>query len=217
MNLQQIAVDVPPLMLAITFHEAMHGYAAYRLGDPTAKQMGRLTLNPFAHIDPVGSLLVPGFLFLTGSRLLFGWAKPVPVNFFRLRRPKQDMVWVAAAGPLANLALAAASGILFRLLAAVALGAHGFGIPGIEFLLKMMAFSVTINVLLALFNLIPIPPLDGGRILVGILPRNQAVLVGRLEPIGMFLVVGLILLNPLGVMGLLGRLMSLLTAAFLGI
>ena len=217
MDLQKLAIVVPPLLLAITFHEAMHGYAAYRLGDPTAKQLGRLTLNPIAHIDPFGSVLVPALLFLTQAPILFGWAKPVPVNFFRLRNPKQDMVWVAAAGPLTNLALAAVSGIFYQLVLLVAQMLPPSTYTFLGFFKGMAEFSVAINVLLALFNLIPVPPLDGGRILVGLLPREQAVMVSRVEPYGMFLVVGLIFLNPFGIMSLLWRFMSLLTRTLLGL
>jgi Zn-dependent protease len=216
MDLQKLAIVVPPLLLAITFHEAMHGYAAYRLGDPTAKQLGRLTLNPLAHIDPFGSVIVPALLFLTRAPFLFGWAKPVPVNFFRLRNPKQDMVWVAAAGPLTNLALAAVSGIFYQLVLLVAQALPPSTYTFLGFFKGMAEFSVAINVLLALFNLIPVPPLDGGRILVGLLPREQAIMVSRVEPYGMFLVVGLIFINPFGIMSVLWRFMSLLTRTLLG-
>ena len=216
MDLQRLAIVVPPLLLAITFHEAMHGYAAYRLGDPTAKLQGRLTLNPIAHIDPVGSVIVPAILFLTRAPFLFGWAKPVPVNFFRLRNPKQDMIWVAAAGPLTNLSLAAVSGIFYQLVLLLAQALPPSAYTFLGFFKGMAEFSVAINVLLALFNLIPIPPLDGGRILVGVLPREQAALVSRLEPYGMLIVVGLIFINPFGVMSHLWRLMSVLTRTLLG-
>jgi len=215
MNLEQLAIVVPPLLLAVTFHEAMHGYVAYRLGDATAKSLGRLTLNPLAHIDPVGTLLVPGVLFLTGAPFLFGWAKPVPVNFNRLRNPKNDMTWVAFAGPLTNLALAAVSAIFYRLLVLVA-PATGSPSGVLSFFVYMTAFSVQINVLLAIFNLIPVPPLDGGRILVGILPTNQAIAVSRLEPFGMYVLAALIFLNPLGIMRLVWNLVSVLSRMFLG-
>jgi Zn-dependent protease len=217
MDLQRLAIVVPPLLLAITFHEAMHGYAAYRLGDPTAKLLGRLTLNPIAHIDPLGSVIIPALLFVTNASFLFGWAKPVPVNYFRLRNPKQDMMWVAAAGPLTNLTLAALSGLFYKLLVLLAQVLASPTSPLMGFFAGMAVFSVKINVLLALFNLIPVPPLDGGRILVGILPREQAAAVSRVEPFGMFIVVGLILLNPFGLTSLLWRSMSLLTRMFLGI
>ncbi len=213
MDLEKLLIAVPPLLLAVILHEVMHGYAAYRLGDPTAKQLGRLTLNPIAHVDPIGTLLIPLFLFLSNAPFLFGYAKPVPVNFFRLRNPKKDMIWVAAAGPLTNLAVAAICGILFRMLMLFPNNGGVF----FEFFLRMFYFSVVINVLLALFNLIPIPPLDGGRILVGSLPNEKAAMVSRLEPYGMFLVIFLIWFNPFGAANLLWHFMTILSELLLGV
>lgn len=215
MDLQKLLVIIPPLLLAVTLHEAMHGYVAYRLGDPTAKLMGRLTLNPFAHVDLVGTVLVPLVLFVTGAPFLFGWAKPVPVNVFRLRNPKRDMGWVAASGPLTNLTLAAVSGLAFQFLEMLLpLAGQGPG-PFLIFFLRMAQFSVLINVVLAVFNMIPVPPLDGGRILVGLLPRPQALALSRVEPYGMFILVGLIVLNPvLGLLRPVWHLMDLLLRVF---
>ncbi len=213
MDLAKLLIAIPPLFLAVILHEVMHGYVAYRLGDPTAKHLGRLTLNPIAHIDPFGTLLIPLFLFLTGAPFLFGYAKPVPVNFFRLRNPKRDMIWVAAAGPLTNLTVAAICGIIFRFFM---LMPNTDGIF-IEFFIRMFHFSVVINVLLALFNLIPIPPLDGGRILVGSLPHEKAAMVSRLEPYGMFLVIFLIWFNPFGTASFLWHFMTILSEFLLGV
>jgi len=217
MPLDQLAICVPPFLLAVTFHEAMHGYAAYRLGDPTAKFLGRLTLNPLAHVDLMGSIVIPLFLFITHAPFLFGWAKPVPVDFRNLGNPKRDMIWVAAAGPATNLALAVLSGVTFQVLSLLApAGQAGVGSEAMVFLMRMAVFSVKINVVLAVFNSIPVPPLDGGRILVGVLPRHQALSVSRLEPYGMFIVVGLMVLDPFGVMTALWRVMGALTRSFLG-
>jgi len=216
MDLQDLAIWVIPLLVAVTFHEAMHGVVAHRLGDPTAKLMGRLTLNPLAHVDPLGTLLVPALLFLSHAGFLFGWAKPVPVNPFRLRNPKRDMIWVACAGPLTNLSLAAASGVVFQAFQFLDSPTPSASGALLHFCKAVAVVSVRFNVLLALFNLIPLPPLDGGRILVGILPREQAVALSRIEPFGMLLVVGLIALNPFGLMSQLWRLMDALTRAFLG-
>ncbi len=205
-----ISIAALPILLAITFHEAAHGFVADRKGDPTAKYLGRLTLNPLAHIDPFGTILLPlllyvGPLLVTGQPgFVFGYAKPVPVNFMNLRRPKADMVWVAAAGPLTNLALAVASGALLHGLAAISNG-PGVGLPGggeggfriAEPIAQMLAYGVFINVALMLFNLLPIPPLDGGRVLVGLLPTGASSWLANLEPYGMFIVIGLVFLDPL--------------------
>lgn len=205
-----LSIVALPILLAITFHEAAHGFVADRKGDPTAKYLGRLTLNPLAHIDPFGTVLLPlllyvGPLLMTGQPgFVFGYAKPVPVNFMNLRRPKADMVWVAAAGPLTNLALAVASGALLHGLAAISDG-QGAGLGGAgdsgfriaEPIAQMLAYGVFINVALMLFNLLPIPPLDGGRVLVGLLPAGASNWVANLEPYGMFIVIALVFLDPL--------------------
>jgi Zn-dependent protease len=204
-----ISIVALPILLAITFHEAAHGFVADRKGDPTAKYLGRLTLNPLAHIDPFGTILLPlmlyvGPLLVTGQPgFVFGYAKPVPVNFMNLRRPKADMVWVAAAGPLTNLALAVASGVLLNGLAAFSdvrsADLSGGGDPGfriVEPIAQMLAYGVFINVALMLFNLLPIPPLDGGRVLVGLLPASGSRWLAGLEPYGMLIIVALIFLDP---------------------
>ncbi len=182
-----------PLVLAVVCHEWAHGYVAAKLGDDTAARMGRLTLNPLAHVDVMGTLLIPGLLILSGSPFLFGYAKPVPVVWHRLRNPLRDMVYVAAAGPAMNFALAVVSAVLFGVLARNGAGLHpaegagGFQVLGP--LLIMCAFSVQINVLLGVFNLIPIPPLDGGRVAVGLLPRGVAGPLARSEPYGFIILV----------------------------
>jgi Zn-dependent protease len=206
-----VSVVALPILLAITFHEAAHGFVADRKGDPTAKYLGRLTLNPLAHIDPFGTILLPLMLYV-GPLLVagqpgpvFGYAKPVPVNFMNLRRPKADMVWVAAAGPLTNLGLAVVSGLALRALASVAgpslsgLDGGGSGFKIAEPIVEMLVYSVIINLFLMLFNLLPIPPLDGGRVLVGLLPEEGSRRVAGLEPYGMLIVLFLIFFDPLHV------------------
>ncbi len=184
--IQTVAIYALPVIFAITLHEAAHGYIARRFGDNTAWQLGRVTLNPVKHIDPVGTILMPALLyFATSGAFLFGYAKPVPVNFGNLRNPKRDMVWVALAGPGSNLLQALLWGILLYLLA-------GLGVTE-RFFIEMCRAGMLVNVVMFVFNLFPLPPLDGGRVLVGLLPYRQAVLVSRIEPWGFFIVMGLVL------------------------
>jgi len=190
--IQKIAIFAIPVIFAITLHEAAHGYIALRFGDATAKMLGRVTLNPLKHIDPIGTILVPALTIMLGG-ILFGWAKPVPVNFNNLRRPKQDMLWVAAAGPGANLVMAlfwAASIKLAHLLPASAYT---------EPMILMGAAGVTINAILAALNLLPVPPLDGGRIAVSLLPPRLAYSLARIEPYGMFILIALLFTGVLSI------------------
>ena len=182
--IQNILIYALPVLLAITVHEAAHGYAAKRLGDNTAFMMGRVTLNPIKHIDPIGTILMPLLLIFSGSPFLFGYAKPVPVRFGNLNHPKRDMVWVALAGPASNLVMALIWGVVFYLL-------QGAGLTE-PFFLKMAQGGIVVNAVMFAFNLFPLPPLDGGRILVGLLPYKQAELVSRVEPWGFFIVMGLV-------------------------
>lgn len=187
--IQTVLIYALPVLFAITIHEAAHGYVARYLGDNTAHVMGRVTLNPLKHIDPFGTILLPLLLYFT-TPFLIGYAKPVPVNFGRLRHPKRDMIWVALAGPASNLVQAVLWALAFTLLMA-------FGVGERFFLLMCMA-GVLINFVLAAFNLFPFPPLDGGRILVGLLPHRQAAALSRLEPWGFFVVLGLFFLGVVG-------------------
>ncbi len=189
--IQTIAIYAIPVLFAITVHEAAHGYAARHFGDDTAHKLGRITLNPLRHIDPVGTIAMPLLLyFATSGAFLFGYAKPVPVNFGRLRNPKRDMVWVALAGPGANLVQA----VLWVVLGYVLIAA------GVQerFFIEMCRAGVMVNLVLFALNLFPLPPLDGGRVLVGLLPWKQAAQVSRIEPWGFFIVLGLVITGLLG-------------------
>lgn len=184
--IQTVAIYVIPVIFAITLHEAAHGYAAKKLGDNTAYALGRVTLNPIKHIDPMGTIAVPLLLyFATAGTFLFGYAKPVPVRFGNLRRPKKDMIWVALAGPGSNLVQAIFWAIMYLLLVKVSLTER--------FFLEMCQAGVLVNVVMFAFNLFPLPPLDGGRILVGVLPWKQAAMVSRVEPWGFYIVLALVL------------------------
>jgi Zn-dependent protease len=189
-TLYDVSVWVLPLVIAITFHEAAHGFVAHRLGDNTAFERGRVSFNPLRHIDPFGTLILPGILLLSHSPFLFGYAKPVPVNFRALRNPRIDMVWVALAGPATNIALALVAAAAFHVVAYLPAGAA-------QWLADNLKNAVVIDVILAIFNMLPIPPLDGGRVAVGLLPNWLAAPLARLEPYGMLILIGFLIILPL--------------------
>ena len=191
---QRIAVFALPLVFAITVHEAAHGYAARHFGDRTAEKLGRLTLNPVKHIDPLGTVVIPLLLIVSGSGFIFGWAKPVPVVPGNFRKPARHMAWVAAAGPCANVVMAICWAVLLRITIGplASFGAISTGLSA------MAQFGILINVVLAVLNMLPIPPLDGGRVAAGFLPPRVAHSYSRLEPYGMFIIVGLLIAGLLG-------------------
>jgi Zn-dependent protease len=196
--IQTIAISALPVIFAITLHEAAHGYVALKFGDRTAQLQGRITLNPIKHIDLVGTIIAPLSILLIaklsgGGAILFGWAKPVPVNFGNLRHPKQDMFWVAAAGPAANLVMA----LFWALMIKLSMAIHG---SPYSFPLALMGMAgISINAVLAVLNLLPVPPLDGGRIAVSLLPHRQAWMLAKLEPYGLFILLALLATGLLGV------------------
>ena len=188
--IQNILIFALPVLFAITVHEAAHGYVARHYGDNTAYMLGRITLNPFKHIDPIGTIVMPLVLyFATSGAFVFGYAKPVPVNFGNLRNPKRDMIWVALAGPVTNFIQAIIWAVLLVILVLI-----GIREP---FFVKMCYAGISVNLVMWALNLFPLPPLDGGRVLVGLLPYKQAVAVSKMEPYGFFIVMGLILTGVL--------------------
>jgi Zn-dependent protease len=211
--IQTLAIAALPVIFAITLHEAAHGYAARHFGDPTAWLAGRISLNPLRHIDPLGTIVIPAVILLfSGGGMLFGYAKPVPVDFGRLRKPKQDMLWVAAAGPLANLAMAFAWGFLVKL--AWLLPTNVFTVPMTE----MGKIGIVVNCVLMVLNLLPLPPLDGGRIAVSLLPGRLAWKFSRIEPWGFPILLVLLFTGILSaVMYPFVRGLALLVEAFFGL
>jgi len=198
-SVRQISIWALPVLVAIIFHEVAHGWVAFRLGDSTAARMGRLTLNPISHIDPFGTVLLPLLLIVVGAPFLFGYAKPVPVNFYNLNHPKRDMIWVAGAGPVTNILLAVASVYILKFVDLA--GSSLLTLPAFVLtpLALMAQSSININVMLAAFNLLPVPPLDGGRVLVGLLPEPYSSTVARIEPYGFLIIVLLLMTHTLDI------------------
>ena len=188
--IQKIAIWVVPVVLGITVHEVAHGWIASKLGDKTAMMMGRLTLNPLKHIDPMGTILIPGLLLLMSAGFIFGYAKPVPITWQNLKQPKRDMALVAVAGPLSNLLMATGWALLIRV--ALLLGESGTALA------YMGVAGITINIILMILNLLPLPPLDGGRVMTGLLPGPWAYQFSRIEPYGFFILIGLLVTGVLG-------------------
>jgi len=203
LNILGLLISFGLLLIAMTFHEFSHGWAAYKLGDTTAARQGRLTLNPLAHIDPVGTVLLPILLFITtNGQFVFGAAKPVPINYYALRNPRRDMLLIGLAGPLSNIILAALLSVILKGLNSASLAAE---------LIRNLAF---INIILGVFNLLPIPPLDGSRVVAGLLPDSLAQAYNRLEPYGFIIIIGLM---ALGILNILIWPAIILTAKALGI
>lgn len=200
-TIREIAVWALPILVAIILHEVAHGWVANRLGDPTAARMGRLTLNPIAHIDLFGTILIPLMLIVARAPFLFGYAKPVPVNFYNLRNPKRDMIWVALAGPVTNLLLALgcimALKVMLPLFSGAAQWQNATWFNFFKPILSMAQYGVEINVVLAVFNAFPIPPLDGGRVLVGLLPEPQSSMVAKIEPYGFLIIIVMLMTRTL--------------------
>ena len=181
---------IVPVLIAITFHEAAHAYAAWKLGDDTAFRLGRVTFNPLKHVDPFGTILLPALLFLTNAPFLFGWAKPVPIQFRQLSRPRRDMALVALAGPLTNMILAFLSAVFFHLI-------RLFPDPAAPWLVQTLSHSIVLNLVLAIFNMIPVPPLDGSRIAMSLLPPALARPYAKLERFGFLILLGVIFVLPM--------------------
>jgi Zn-dependent protease len=208
--LYEISIWAIPALVAITFHEASHGYVAHLLGDDTAWRLGRVSFNPLVHIDPFGTVVLPIILLLLRAPFLFGYAKPVPVNFRALRRPRLDTILVAAAGPGMNLLLATIAALAFHIVGYIPA-------PGAQWFAANLKNALLLNVVLTIFNLLPIPPLDGGRILVGILPGALAHLLSRAEPYGLLMLIGLLFVLPMLGLDPISRLIMTSTNAVVSI